>query len=115
MKGCETDAHLLCAKLHREAILRFTGAAGQHFQVLGMAARFMELPSCWKRRAREIDAALGLVDGQVRRCCGSCFDSPRQPPSPQCPCVNSKDILSNRIDDIVYLPAALISGIDQFG
>ena len=56
------DAHLLVAKLHREALLRMTCSADEHFQGLGVAARFLGLSSNWKRKARELDAVLGIVE-----------------------------------------------------
>lgn len=56
------DSHLLCAKLPREALLRCSSAAGRSFQGLSVAARHLQLPSGWKRRAREIDATLGHVE-----------------------------------------------------
>lgn len=57
-----TDVHLLVAKMHRQALLSMTRAADQHFNGLAMAAGALGLSSSWRRRARDLDAALGLVE-----------------------------------------------------
>ena len=58
----EDDAHLMVARLHRIALLRLSRASGCHFQGLAMAAKHLQLSSNWKRKARELDATLGLVE-----------------------------------------------------
>ena len=57
-----SDAHALVAALHRRAMVLTAAASGQHQQGLGMAAKRLGLGSQWKRRLREWDACLGLVE-----------------------------------------------------
>lgn len=56
------DAHLLIALLHREAMLISADVSGHRHQGLAVAAKSMSLPSKWRRRCREWDAALGLAE-----------------------------------------------------
>ncbi len=62
--GCclESDAHLLVAFLHRKALLRMTHAFGKNVQGLTMGARALSLSTNWRRKARELDACLGIVE-----------------------------------------------------
>jgi len=57
-----SDAHLLIAALHRGAMLVAADVSGRHFQGLAVAGKALGLPSPWRRRCREWDAALGLSE-----------------------------------------------------
>ena len=57
-----TDAHLLIARLHRVALLRISARLGYKIQGLSIGANRLGLPSRWKRKCRDIDAALGLAE-----------------------------------------------------
>merc|ERR1719343_1128617 len=55
------QVHVLLADLHRQMLLRFSLAAGTHFQGLSAGANALKLTNRWKRRSREIDAAFGIA------------------------------------------------------
>jgi hypothetical protein len=58
----DQDAHLLVAKLHREALLLLSSRAGRHFQGLGVGSRFLRLENGWIKKLTLLDAVLGLVE-----------------------------------------------------
>ena len=57
-----SDAHLLVAALHRMALVRLSSASHSKQQGLTMAAKQLRFSSRWRRRTRELDACLGLVE-----------------------------------------------------
>ena len=56
------DPHLLIAGLHRQALLTVSRACGTKQQGLSVAARRVGMSSRWKRKLRELNSALGLVE-----------------------------------------------------
>ena len=58
----QRDAHLLLAKLRRDAILLVHSELGVHVQGLSISGKQLGLSSAWRRRLREWDSALGLVE-----------------------------------------------------
>ena len=56
------DSHLLVALMHRDALLRCAAASDRHWQCLSAAARGLGLSARWKRKCREIDTTLGIVE-----------------------------------------------------
>lgn len=63
-----SDAHLLVAALHRRALIRLSQVSGRKQQGLAVAAKHLRLSSNWKRKARELDACLGITE---KICCQS--------------------------------------------
>ena len=58
----ELDAHLLVAAVHRQALIRLSQIAGKKFQGLDMAGKALLLSPNWRRKLRNLDATLGLVE-----------------------------------------------------
>ena len=56
------DAHVLMAMLHRQALFICHRAAGETFNGLDMAAKGLGLAPTWRRRLRQWDCCLGLVE-----------------------------------------------------
>ena len=58
----ELDAHLLVAALHHRALVRLSAFTGRKLCGLGAATKGYAFSSNWKRKLREMDAVLGLVE-----------------------------------------------------
>ena len=58
----DDDTHLMVARLHRVALVRLSDAAGRPFNGLAVAAKHLRLSSNWKRKTRELDAMLGMIE-----------------------------------------------------
>ena len=56
------DPHLLVAKLHRGALLQVHAAVSGHTQGLSQGGKLLRLSPAWRRRLRQWDACLGLVE-----------------------------------------------------
>ena len=89
-----SDAHLLVAQLHRQALVKLSNVSGRKWQGLSVAGRQMQLAPRWKRKLRELDSTLGIVekisvascrqwlddlDVELRRC-GALLPPPPPPP-----------------------------------
>jgi hypothetical protein len=66
--GCPhtKDPHLLCAYLHRAALVRMSEVAGVHLQGMAVGAKQLGFSSNWTRKSRELDATLGTVEKITR-------------------------------------------------
>ena len=62
MACLETDAHVLLASMHRQALIMASNCAGRHFQGLSVAGKQLNLSNTWRRKLRSWDAALGLCE-----------------------------------------------------
>ena len=58
----QDDVHLLVAKLRRATLTRLSVALGQPMTGLSVSARKLPLISNWRRKLRELDATLGIVE-----------------------------------------------------
>ncbi len=64
-----TDPHLLVAQLHRQALLCASHVAKAKFQGLASAAKPLGVSNSWKRRLRELDSTLGMVEKVTAQSC----------------------------------------------
>ena len=58
----DDDILALVAKLRRGALVRLSRAMGSPLTGLSVSAKRMPLPHCWRRKLRNIDATLGLIE-----------------------------------------------------
>lgn len=65
------DPHLLVAKLHRNALVRLSSILNCKLQGLAVAGRMLSASSRWKRRLRELDSTLGMVEKISCQSCSS--------------------------------------------
>ena len=63
------DPHLLIAGLHRRALLAVSNACGTKQQGLSVAARQLGLSPRWKRKLRDLDTILGMVEKVSQQSC----------------------------------------------
>jgi hypothetical protein len=89
-----SDPHLLIASLHRQALVRLCDAGSRHWQGLSIAGRHLGVSSNWKRRLRELDSTLGMVEKVTEESCSIWLEKldaelqrvmPPPPPPPPLP------------------------------